>query len=106
MIDLLKCPADLSTKLVHGKNSGGNRSYFETKGSSYEWFPLYEGENVHAPRQMVLGSLHPVLSSRVRLLMDYAESGEAPHHRSADASGLNVFYADGSVRTVTLQKQK
>ena len=105
-VDILKCPADLRAKLAHPKNTSGSKSYFETKGSSYEWYPLYEGESINAPRRMIFGSIRSMPPSRVRLLMDYAESGEAPHDRTADASSLHVFYADGSVRTVALLKQQ
>ena len=101
-VDLLKCPADLRAQLHHPKNSQGTLSYFAAKGSSYEWYPLYEGENMNAPRRLMFGTVRTMPLSRVRLLMDYAESGEAPHGRSADGSSLHVFYADGSVRNVRL----
>ena len=105
-IELLKCPADLRAQLYHGKNSPGTRSYFEGKGSSYEWYPLYEGENINAPRRLMFGTVRTLPLSRVRLLMDYAESGEAPHSRSAEGSSMHVFYGDGSVRTVPLIKKQ
>jgi len=103
-VDILKCPADLRSKLARPTNSTGGKSYFETTGSSYEWYPLYEGENMNAPRRMLGGSVRTFPPSRVRLLMDYAESFEAPHDRTPDASSMHVFYADGSVRTVPLLK--
>ena len=105
-IELLKCPADLRAQLYHGKNSSGTLSYFEGKGSSYEWYPLYEGENINAPRRLMFGTVRTLPLSRVRLLMDYAESGEAPHSRSAEGSSMHVFYGDGSVRTVPLIKKQ
>lgn len=105
-VDVLKCPADLSAKLSHPTNGGNGTSYFETKGSSYEWYPLYEGENVTAPRRFGFGSARSLPPSRVRLLMDYAESGEGPHDRSPESSSMHTLYADGSVRTVVLTKEK
>jgi prepilin-type N-terminal cleavage/methylation domain-containing protein len=106
-VDILKCPADLRSKLFHAKNGEGTMSYFEGKGSSYEWYPLYEGEKVTAPRRFGRGdSVRTLPPSRVRLLMDYAENGEAPHDRSDGGSSMRVFYADGSIRTVVLTKEQ
>ena len=103
-VDILKCPADLRAKLFHPKDTTGTQSYFEAKGSSYEWYPLYEGENVNAPKRYGFGSARSMPPSRVRLLMDYAENGEAPHDRSPEASTMHVFYADGSVRPAVIVK--
>lgn len=105
-LEILKCPADLRAALFHAKSSQTTRSYFEGKGSSYEWYPLYEGENINAPRRLMFGTVRTMPLSRVRLLMDYAESGEAPHSRSPEGSSMHVFYADGSVRTVALAKKQ
>ena len=106
-LDVLKCPADLRAKLFHSKSGEGTTSYFEAKGSSFEWYPLYEGEKVSAPRRFGFGDRPRTYPpSRVRLLMDYAENGEAPHNRSAESSSMHVFYADGSVRTVVLTKDQ
>jgi prepilin-type N-terminal cleavage/methylation domain-containing protein len=106
-VDVLKCPADLRAKLFHSKNGDGTTSYFEAKGSSYEWYPLYEGEKTVAPRRFGFGdSPRTFPPSRVRLLMDYAENGEAPHNRSPESSSMHVFYADGSVRTIVLTKEQ
>lgn len=104
-VDLLKCPADVRAKLSHPKDKQ-NASYFETKGSSYEWYPMYEGENVIAPRRFDFRRVRTVPPSRVRLLMDYAETGEAPHNRSDSGSMMQVFFADGSVRPVLLTKEQ
>ena len=103
-VDVLKCPGDIHAQLAHPA-SGGTSSYFAVKGSSYEWYPYYEGEKTVAPRRFGRGDRVSVLPpSRVRLLMDYAESGEAPHSRTIEGSKMHVFYADGSVRDVMLAK--
>ncbi|HEX5175627.1 MAG TPA: type II secretion system protein [Chthoniobacteraceae bacterium] len=104
-IDILKCPADVRAKLAHPKDRQSS-SYFELKGSSYEWYPMYEGENVVAPRRFDFRRVRSVPPSRVRLLMDYAETGEAPHERSDSGSMMQVFFADGSVRPVFLTKEQ
>jgi prepilin-type N-terminal cleavage/methylation domain-containing protein len=103
-LELLKCPADPKAKLAHPKNTNGTSSYYEMFGSSYEWFPFFEGENVNAPRIFTPFGTRNIPPKRVRLLMDYAENGEAPHNRSTAGSSMHVVYADGSVRTVTLTK--
>ena len=105
-LDILKCPADQSAKLAHPKDGNGATSYFEAMGSSYEWFPFFEGENVNAPRMFTPFGTRNIPPGRVRLIMDYAESGEAPHDRTAVSSSMHVCYADGSVRLVALPKSK
>ncbi len=106
--DILKCPADLRSKLAQPKSSTEGMSYYEAKGSSYEWYPYYEGENINAPRRLTGrggDNFRVIPPNRVRLLMDYAESGEAPHDRSPESSTMHSVYADGSVRKVVLVKQ-
>ena len=105
-LEILKCPADLRAKLFHPKESAATQSYFDAKGSSYEWYPLYEGENINLPRRYGFGNARTLPPSRVRLLMDYAENGEAPHDRSPEASSMHVFYGDGSVRPVAIIKEQ
>jgi prepilin-type N-terminal cleavage/methylation domain-containing protein len=104
-VDILKCPADVRAKLGHPKDRQ-SASYFDMKGSSYEWYPMYEGEKVSAPRRFDFRRVRTVPPSRVRLLMDYAETGEAPHDRSDSGSMMQVFFADGSVRQVFLSKEQ
>lgn len=105
--EMLKCPADLRAKLCQPKQGSGNgpQSYFQAKGSSYEWLPYYEGENVNAVKRYGRGGVRTLPPSRVRLLMDYAENGEAPHQRSLESSTMKSVYADGSVRDVALIKE-
>jgi prepilin-type N-terminal cleavage/methylation domain-containing protein len=102
---ILQCPSDLEAKLARVKN-GGTTSYFALKGSSYEWYPYYEGENVNAVKRYGRFGVRSLPQSQVRLLMDYAESGEGPHSRSITGSKMHVFYADGSVRDVLLTKEQ
>ena len=102
--ELLKCPSDVQATLAHMKN-GGSSSYFAAKGSSYEWYPYYEGENVNAVNRYGRMGIRTLPPNQVRLLMDYAENGEGPHRRSATGSKMHVFYADGSVRDVVLMKE-
>ena len=103
-IEILKCPSDVQAKLAHNKN-GSVTSYFEGKGSSYEWYPYYEGENVNAVKRYGRFGVRTLPPSQVRLLMDYAENGEAPHSRSLTGSTMHAFYGDGSVRKVVLTKE-
>src|SRR5829696_4238597 len=98
---ILKCPSDGQAELAHLKN-GDTTSYFASKGSSYEWYPYYEGENVNAVKRYGRFGVRSLPPSQVRLLMDYAENGEAPHGHSSTGSTMHVFYADGSVRNVLL----
>ncbi len=102
---ILSCPADAANALYHPANNKAPSSFFASKGSSYEWTPFFEGVSINAPKVVMPFGSFPVPLSRVRLLMDYAESGEAPHDRDAAGSVMHVFYADGSVRNVTLTKQ-
>jgi prepilin-type N-terminal cleavage/methylation domain-containing protein len=101
---ILQCPADLRAKLSHPKGATAGMSYFASMGSSYEWLPYFEEENVNAPRIFSRFGPRNVPLRRVRLLMDYAETGEAPHDRNADGSAMHVSYGDGSVRKVVLPK--
>jgi prepilin-type N-terminal cleavage/methylation domain-containing protein len=103
-VDILKCPADLKQKLSKPKGKEA-MSYFDTYGSSYEWVPMFEGESVNAPRVFTPFGTRNIPPRRVRLLMDYVETGEAPHSRTAEGSTMHVFYADGSVRKVVITKQ-
>jgi prepilin-type N-terminal cleavage/methylation domain-containing protein/prepilin-type processing-associated H-X9-DG protein len=98
-LDILKCPADVRN---NGGATGRTGSYFKTKGSSYEWLPFFEDELVSNPTIRAPFGQFTVPLSHVRLVMDYAESGEAPHERSAGTSAMNVLYGDGSVRKVVL----
>ncbi len=97
--DILKCPADVRNT---GGAMGRTASYFKLKGSSYEWLPFFEDEKVSNPTIRAPFGQFVVPLSHVRLLMDYAESGEGPHDRGAGTSSMNVLYADGSVRKVVL----
>lgn len=74
----VQCPTDLKTT-----------RYFQTKGSSYEWRPILDGEKVSNPK--VYGRLAgmPVPASRIRICLDY----ERIHHGQQ-----NRLYADGHVR--------
>ena len=102
---ILQCPSDLEAKLARQKN-GGTTSFFELKGSSFEWYPYYEGENVNAVQRYGRMGVRTLPPSRVRLLMDYAEHGEGPHSRTITGSKMHVFYADGNVRDVLLAKEQ
>ncbi len=98
-VDLLRCPADVRNA---GSATGRVTSYYQWKGSSYEWLPFFEGETTANPTiRGPFGTL-PVPLSRVRLVTDYAENGEGPHNRGGSGSSTNVLYADGSVRKVVL----
>ncbi len=98
-LDILKCPADIRNA---GGATGRSASYFALKGSSYEWLPFFEDEKVSSPTIRAPFGQFVVPLSHVRLLMDYAESGEGPHDRGLGTSAMNVLYADGSVRKVVL----
>jgi hypothetical protein len=91
-------PGDERSKLHFAKGLGRPTSYFAAKGSSYEWFPFFEGENVNAPRIVGRWGSRTLPPSRVRLLMDYAENGDAPHNRTATSSVMQTAFGDGSVR--------
>jgi prepilin-type N-terminal cleavage/methylation domain-containing protein len=103
-LELLKCPADERAKLHFPKNAPKSTSYFAAKGTSYEWLPFFEDEKVSAPRIFTPWGARTLPPSRVRLFMDYAEMGEAPHDRSPEASMMHISYADGSVRPVVITK--
>ncbi len=105
--DIFICPADKKARLNYA--DGG--SFFDKKGTSYEWRPLFDDEpitsaKIYTPTRSgynVQGREIP--QSRVRLLVDYVNAGEAPHSRTAEGSGYNNLYADGSVRSLTIRKQ-
>jgi prepilin-type N-terminal cleavage/methylation domain-containing protein/prepilin-type processing-associated H-X9-DG protein len=101
--DILKCPADAR---LAGSATGRATSYYQSKHSSYEWLPFFEDEKTTSPTIRAPFGQFVVPLSRVRLLMDYAESGEGPHDRGHDSSAMNVAYADGSVRKVRLDKDE
>jgi prepilin-type N-terminal cleavage/methylation domain-containing protein len=101
---VLKCPADERSMLARPKGGTGSVSYFQRFGSSYEWLPFFEGESVQGPKYYSFAGPRNISPQRVRLLMDYAETGEAPHARKTDSSSMQVFYADGTVRVVEIRK--
>jgi prepilin-type N-terminal cleavage/methylation domain-containing protein/prepilin-type processing-associated H-X9-DG protein len=102
-LDILKCPADLRNG---GGATGRNASYFKVKGSSYEWLPFFEDEKTSSPTIRAPFGQFVVPLSHVRLVMDYAESGEAPHERHDGMSAMNVLYGDGSVRKVEIDPEE
>ena len=104
-VAILRCPADEAARLCQPKGAPGTVSYFKAKGSSYEWFPMFEGDSVNAPRIVSPRGVRSIPAGRARLLLDYAESGEGPHKRELTGSTMHVAYADGSVRAVLLAKQ-
>jgi prepilin-type N-terminal cleavage/methylation domain-containing protein/prepilin-type processing-associated H-X9-DG protein len=103
-VEILKCPSDAAAKLYHASGAAGTTSYFDGRGSSYEWTPFFEGVNINAPTIVMPFGSFPIPLTRVRLLMDYAESGESSHDRGPASSVMHVFYADGHVQNVTLTK--
>ncbi len=103
--DVLICPADGKAKLDYkpGQQDKGS-SFFDDKGSSYEWRPLFDGDVINAPKIYTPRGTFPVPQSRVRLLADYCNAGEAPHERTETISTYNNLFADGTVRTLTVPK--
>jgi prepilin-type N-terminal cleavage/methylation domain-containing protein/prepilin-type processing-associated H-X9-DG protein len=102
--ETLRCPADMKAKLNYPKDGGSSKSFFEAKRTSYEWRPMFDGELVNAARIITPRGAFTVPQSRVRLLLDYVNAGEAPHERTTLSSSYNCLYADGSVRTLTINK--
>ena len=100
----LRCSADEKAQLNYPKEGGGPKSFFATKGSSYEWRPMFDEELVNAPKIYTPRGAFTVPQSRVRLLLDYVSAGEAPHARSPEGSSYNALFADGSVRTMQIRK--
>ena len=101
---VLTCPADLKAKLNYTKTAADGKSFFEEKGTSYEWRPLFDGELVNAPKIYTPRGAFNVPMNRVRLLVDFVNAGEAPHQRNPESSTYNSLQADGSVRTLTISK--
>lgn len=101
--DILRCPADVRNA---GGATGRSQSYYAWKGSSYEWLPFFEDELVSSPTIRGPFGQFTVPLSRVRLLMDYAENGEAPHDRGVGTSSMNVLFADGHVSLVVLSDEE
>lgn len=99
--NLLRCPAD---SRLAGSQTGKAASYFQTKGSSYEWLPFFEDAKTSNPTIYAPFGSFTVPLSRVRLLVDYAENSNGPHDRSSTGSAVNVLYADGAVRKVELSR--
>ena len=48
---VLTCPADLKAKLNFTKDKTDGKSFFEEKGTSYEWRPIFDGELLNAPKR-------------------------------------------------------
>jgi prepilin-type N-terminal cleavage/methylation domain-containing protein len=102
---ILRCPSDERERLARPKGGGtGSVSYYERFGTSYEWIPFFEGESIQAPKFYTFSGARNIPPNRVRLLMDYTETGEAPHARYPDRSTMHVYYADGNVRQVVIRK--
>lgn len=100
----LRCSADERSMLDYPKDGGAPKSFFATKGSSYEWRPMFDEELINAAKIYTPRGAFTVPQSRVRLLLDFVNAGEAPHARSPDSSSYNCLYADGSVRTMHIRK--
>jgi prepilin-type N-terminal cleavage/methylation domain-containing protein/prepilin-type processing-associated H-X9-DG protein len=82
---VLKCPAD-----IRGKNAGG-AVYFHSRGTSYQWRVIVDGENGASP--MIYGGrrgpgIRAVKPSRVTICTDFE-----PIH----SGRINRLYADGHV---------
>src|ERR1051325_5535169 len=79
---VLTCPADLKAKLNFTKDSQAGKSFFDEKKTSYEWRPLFDDEPVSAPKIYTPRGAFPVPLSRIRLILDFVNAGEAPHDRT------------------------
>lgn len=75
----VQCPTDLKTT-----------QYYQKLGSSYEWRPIVDGEQVNNPKVYGRMGAYPVPASRIRICVDY----ERIHHGQQ-----NRLYADGHVRS-------
>ncbi len=75
---VLRCPMD----------QGGASSYFQTKGSSYQWVPILDGETKVNPRIYTPRGAFTVSPSMIRICMDY----EPVHFNRC-----NRLYGDGHV---------
>jgi len=74
---VLQCPSDLA-----GPN------YYAQEGSSYQWFPMANGQNTQALKQVWMGNQGTITMSRLFLAFDYS----AVHN-----GGSNVLFGDGHV---------
>ena len=105
--DVFKCPGDLKAHL----NFKEGASFYAKNGTSYEWRPLFDDEPITDPKLLLPSRSgnnvkgREIPQSRVRLMVDYVNAGEAPHLRSAEGSSYNSLYLDGSVRSTALRKQ-
>ena len=68
---VLTCPADLKAKLNYTKNAADGKSFFEEKGTSYEWRPMFDGELLNAPKIYTPRGAFNVPMNRVQLLVDF-----------------------------------
>jgi prepilin-type N-terminal cleavage/methylation domain-containing protein len=101
---VLTCPADLKAKLNFTKDSQAGKSFFDEKKTSYEWRPLFDDEPVSAPKIYTPRGAFPVPLSRIRLILDFVNAGEAPHDRTPDESSYYNLMGDGTVRISTVRK--
>ena len=101
---VLTCPSDLKARLnFEGSDATKGKSFFETKGTSYEWRPLYDGESSEAPKVYTPRGTFNVPMKRIRLALDYVNQGRAPHQiTEGESSTYNTLRGDGSVTTVSL----
>ncbi len=74
----VQCPQDTKTT-----------RYYQTKGSSYEWRPVLDGEKVSSPKIYGRRGAMTVPASRVRICLDYERIHNGQQNR---------LYADGHVR--------
>lgn len=75
--DVLKCPSDLKTK-----------NNFAAKGTSYEWFPVVDGETATAPRIYLSSGVLMLPPARIPLASDFS---------GIHGGWQNVLFADGHV---------
>ena len=73
----LRCRSDLNGPNYHAK-----------EGSSYEWCPMANGQNVQSPKLVFAGSVTGVTLSRLHMAFDYS----AVHNKAS-----NALFGDGHV---------
>ena len=74
---LLVCPSDIA-----GPN------YYVQEGSSYEWCPMANGQNVQSVKLVWAGNVNGLTMSRLLMAFDYSNA-----HNNA----FNVLFGDGHV---------
>jgi prepilin-type processing-associated H-X9-DG protein/prepilin-type N-terminal cleavage/methylation domain-containing protein len=81
-------PYGVTTATLHCRADLNGPNYYAKEGSSYEWCPMANGQNVQSVKLVWSGNLPGITLSRLLMAFDYS---------NVHANASNVLFGDGHV---------